>query len=76
MSNSMINPSVVDLLKKVNDRYSLVILTSKRARQLIEGDEPKIEVDSKKALTIAISEIDKDAIEYETVDHKKHNEHK
>ena len=25
MSNSMINPSVVDLLKKVEDRYSLVI---------------------------------------------------
>ena len=26
MSNSMINPSVVDLLKKVEDRYSLVIV--------------------------------------------------
>ena len=34
MNNSMINPSVVDLLKKVEDRYSLVIVTSRRARQI------------------------------------------
>ena len=34
MNNSMINPSVVDLLEKTKDRYSLVILTSKRARQI------------------------------------------
>ena len=29
MANTMINPSVVDLLKKVEDRYSLVMVTSK-----------------------------------------------
>ena len=67
MNNSMINPSVVDLLKKTRDRYSLVILTSKRARQIIEGSEPKISVDSNKPLTIAINEIDEDAFEFEIV---------
>ena len=40
MNNSMINPSVVDLLKKVEDRYSLVIVTSRRARQIIDGSKP------------------------------------
>ena len=49
MNNSMINPSVVDLLEKVNDRYSLVILTSKRARQIIGGSKPKIDIDTNKA---------------------------
>lgn len=29
MNNSMINPSIMDLLEKVDDRYSLVIVTSK-----------------------------------------------
>ncbi|CAI3586793.1 DNA-directed RNA polymerase subunit omega [Clostridium neonatale] len=67
MNNSMINPSVVDLLEKVNDRYSLVILTSKRARQIIGGSKPKIDIYTKKALTIAINEVDQDAIEYENV---------
>jgi len=67
MNNSMINPSVVDLLDKVHDRYSLVMLTSKRARQIIEGSAPKISVDSKKSLTIAINEFDQDAFEFETL---------
>lgn len=67
MNNSMIEPSVVDLLDKIHDRYSLVMLTSKRARQIIEGSEPKISVDSNKPLTIAINEIDEDAFEFEIV---------
>ena len=68
MNNSMIEPSVVDLLDKIHDRYSLVMLTSKRARQIIEGSEPKISVDSNKPLTIAINEIDEDAFEFEIVE--------
>ncbi|WP_297427309.1 DNA-directed RNA polymerase subunit omega [Clostridium sp.] len=67
MNNSMINPSVVDLLEKVHDRYSLVILTSKRARQIIEGSTPQISVKSNKPLTIAINEVDQNAVEYEIV---------
>ena len=67
MSNSMINPSVVDLLKKVEDRYSLVIVTSKRARQLIDGSKQLVDVDSKKALTIAINELNDGAVGYERV---------
>lgn len=67
MNNSMIEPSVVDLLDKIHDRYSLVMLTSKRARQIIEGSERKISVDSNKPLTIAINEIDEDAFEFEII---------
>lgn len=66
MNNSMINPSIVDLLKKVDNRYSLVVAASKRARQLIEGREPLITVDSTKPVTIAINEINEGAIEAET----------
>ncbi|WP_461612194.1 DNA-directed RNA polymerase subunit omega [Clostridium sp. Marseille-QA1073] len=66
MNNSMINPSIVDLLKKVDNRYSLVVAASKRARQLIEGKEPLITVDSTKPVTIAINEINEGAIEAET----------
>lgn len=68
MNNSMINPSVVDLLEKIHDRYSLVMLTSKRARQIIDGSIPQVNVDSKKPLTIAISEVDQNAVEYEIIE--------
>ncbi len=67
MNNSMINPSIVDLLKKVDNRYSLVIVTSKRARQIIDGDAPRTSVDSKKALTIAIHEVYDECVQYESV---------
>jgi DNA-directed RNA polymerase subunit omega len=63
----MINPSVVDLLEKTKDRYSLVILSAKRARQIIDGSSPKISMNTKKPLTLAINEIDQDALEYDIV---------
>lgn len=67
MNNSMINPSVVDLLEKTKDRYSLVIVTAKRARQIIDGSTPKVSMNSKKPLTLAINEIDQDLLEYDIV---------
>ena len=65
MNNSMINPSIVDLLEKVDNRYSLVIVTSKRARQLIDGAENFVKVDSNKPLTIAINEVNDEFVTYE-----------
>lgn len=70
MSNSMINPSVVDLLKKVGDKYSIVSITSKRARQIISGSKPLIDIEANKPLTIAINELDEDKLDYEKKDNK------
>lgn len=67
MNNSMINPSIMDLLQKVDNRYSLVIVTSKRARQIIDGDEKLADIKSNKALTIAINEVDQGCINYESL---------
>lgn len=67
MSNSMINPSIVDLLQKVDNRYSLVVITSKRARQLIDGEKPLIDVEQNKPLTVAINEVNSGAITFETL---------
>jgi DNA-directed RNA polymerase subunit omega len=63
----MINPSIVELLRKVDNRYSLVIVTAKRARQIIQGDEPLIRVNSNKPLTVAINEVYSGEIVYETL---------
>lgn len=67
MNNSMINPSITELLEKLPNRYSLVVVTSKRARQLIDGAKPLIEIDSNKPVTIAINEIDCEALTFELV---------
>ncbi|MBU5590877.1 DNA-directed RNA polymerase subunit omega [Clostridium sp. MSJ-4] len=67
MNNSMINPSITTLLEKVDNRYTLVTVTSKRARQIIEGADPMVDVESKKPLTQAINEVGEGFINYETV---------
>ena len=66
----MIHPSYVELMKVVNDgvesgeepvvnsRYSIVIATSKRARQIIDGAEPMVENPKcNKPLSIAVEEL-------------------
>ena len=53
----MLNPSFEGILKEGDSRYTLVMLASKRARQIIEGSKPLIETDSKKPVSIAIEEI-------------------
>ncbi|OFI07665.1 DNA-directed RNA polymerase subunit omega [Clostridium acetireducens DSM 10703] len=67
MNNSMINPSIVDLMKKINNRYILITMTAKRARQLIRGEEALIDIDSTKPVTVSINEINQEKISYETV---------
>lgn len=61
----MLNPSFEGILKEGDSRYTLVMLASKRARQIIEGSEPLIQTDSKKPVSIAIEEILAGKIKYE-----------
>ena len=67
----MIHPSYVELMKVVNkesdnigeepvvnSRYSIVIASAKRARQIIAGAEPFVEnAENKNPLSIAVEEL-------------------
>ena len=66
----MLHPSYSDLINVVNSevepgeepiiqsRYSIVIATAKRARQIIVGEEPMADAPSNKPLSIAVEELD------------------
>ena len=71
----MLHPSYSDLLnvvnqdveegasKIVNSRYSIVLATSKRARQLIDGGEALVETKGgEKPLSVAIDELNQGKI--------------
>ncbi len=70
----MLHPSYSDLMKVVNSeveegdspvvtsRYSIVMATAKRARQIIAGDEPLVDVKEGKPLSIAVEELDEGKI--------------
>lgn len=66
----MLHPSIGEITKKADSRYTLVMLTAKRARQIVEGSKPYIETDSKKPVSIAIAEILEDKITYKRTDTK------
>ncbi|MCR4996265.1 MAG: DNA-directed RNA polymerase subunit omega [Butyrivibrio sp.] len=79
----MIHPSYVDLMKVVNkgveegeepvisSRYSVVMATAKRARQIIAGDEPMVKVkDKQKPLSIAVEEMNQDTLRILTAEEK------
>ena len=53
----IVKPSVTELLTKAKNRYELVIATSKRARQIAQGDEPLTKVKEKSVVTLAANEI-------------------
>ncbi len=53
----MVKPSVQELLKKVDNRYRLVVVASKRARQIAGGDISMTKVDEKSPVTLAANEI-------------------
>ena len=59
----IIKPTVTDLLKIFNNRFELVIVTSKRARQISEGAEVKTKVKEESAVTLAANEIAEGKIE-------------
>ena len=61
---SMADPSINKLLEMVDSRYTLVVLAEKRARQLLDGDEPKVAAKSSKDVTIALEEISEGDILY------------
>lgn len=70
----MLHPSYTDLMNVVNSeveqgeqlvvnsRYSIVMATSKRARQIIGGEEPLVYGAGKKPLSIAVEELNQSKI--------------
>jgi DNA-directed RNA polymerase subunit omega len=70
----MLHPSYSDLMKVVNSevepgeapvvnsRYSIVMAASKRARQIIAGEEPLVNGNIDKPLSLAVEELNQGKI--------------
>ena len=70
----MLHPSYSDLMKVVNSevepgeakvvnsRYSIVMATSRRARQIIGGNDPLVEGKDRKPLSVAVDELNRGKI--------------
>jgi DNA-directed RNA polymerase subunit omega len=60
----MLEPSITEIKKKADSRYTLVILAAKRARDLIDGKPRLIDIDNERPVSVAAHEIAEDLITY------------
>ena len=60
----MLYPSINEIRKKADSRYTLVILAAKRARDIIDGKPTLVESAINKPVSIATEEIAEDKITY------------
>lgn len=61
---SIVEPTIVELGEKVDCRYTLVVETAKRARQLVAGGQPLLDRKDMKPLKLAVEEIHRGLITY------------
>lgn len=62
----MARVTVEDCLKHVKNRFELVIIASKRARQLMRGKEPRVPWDNDKSTVVALREIAEGYVDFDT----------
>lgn len=60
--------TVEDCLQYVDNRYSLVMLASKRARQIAMGADPLVPANNDKPTVIALREIAENLVTDENID--------
>ena len=62
---SIVDPSVLDLLNHAESRYTLVVETSKRGREIVAGSQPMIDAEGMKPLKVAVEEINRGLLTYD-----------
>ncbi|CAG8999562.1 MAG: DNA-directed RNA polymerase subunit omega [Candidatus Celerinatantimonas neptuna] len=64
----MARVTVEDAVKKIGNRFDLILMAARRARQLAEGKEPLVQEDNDKPTVIALREIEGGLIDGEVMD--------
>jgi len=64
----MARVTVSDCLEQIDNRFDLVLLASRRARQIMEGAEATVELENDKPTVVALREIAAGNISEEVLD--------
>lgn len=58
----------------IDSKFRFVILASKRAKQLLKGEKPKVKSKSKNLIRVAEEEVKQGLVEYERIQSEKEEE--
>lgn len=70
----MARVTIEDCLENVDNRFELVLLATKRARQLVNGVEPLVPWENDKPTVVALREIAEGLITHKTVEEPEEEE--
>ncbi len=70
----MARVTVEDAVEKVGNRFDLVLLAARRARQISSGSTPLVEEENDKSTVIALREIEEGLITKEFLDNQDRQE--
>jgi len=71
----MARVTVEDAVEKIGNRFDLVLVASRRARQIATGGkEPLVEIENDKPTVLALREIEADLISTEVMDNSERQE--
>ena len=57
-------PPIDEICEKVDSRYTLVVASAKRARELIDGAQPLVDPKDRKPVSVAVDEINRGLLVY------------
>ena len=61
----MARVTVEDCLEKMNNRFALVLLVTKRAKQILKGSEPTVSRKENKFIVTALREVAEGNVRYD-----------
>ncbi len=64
----MARVTVEDCLEKLDNRFALVLLVSKRAKQILKGASPTVTAKSNKYIVTALREVAQGSVRFESPD--------
>ena len=70
----MVKPTVKELLEHAENRFALVIATSRRARQIADGDKKLTDVEEESPVTLAANEINEGKVQIYKADEEEYDE--
>ena len=71
----MARVTVQDAVEKIGNRFDLILVAARRARQLaVEGKEPMVDIENDKPTVVALREIEKGFITNSVLDEQERRE--
>jgi len=66
----MLKEEILENNNFIDSKFRLVLIAAKRAKQLVKGAKPKVDLKAENPLTVALEEIDEGKVNFKIINNK------